>query len=71
MTDRKRQEDTNREQKNAGSEDRARKNTEQNDREPGEGQRFDQDRVNRDRSAYESQNQGQGPQNVGDQSRTR
>lgn len=71
MTDRKRQDDMNREQKNAGSQDRARKNTAQNDREPGEGQRFDQDRVNRDRSAYESQNQGQGPQNVGDQSRTR
>ena len=71
MTDRKRQEDVNREQKSAPGHDRARKNPAQNDREPGEGERFDQDRVNRDRSTYESQNQGQGPQNVGDQSRTR
>jgi len=71
MTDQKRQKDMNRGQKNPGNQDRDRRNTAQNDPEPAEGERFDQDRVNRDRSAYESQNQGQGPQNVGNQSRTR
>jgi nucleoid-associated protein YgaU len=43
----------------------------QPDREPAEGQRFDKERKDRDRSAVESHNQGQGPLNVGDQSRTR
>lgn len=33
--------------------------------------RFEKERQDRDRSAVESQNQGQGPLNVGDQSRTR
>ena len=71
MTDQKRQEDMNRGHKTPANQDRNRKNTAQNDPEPAEGDRFDQHRVNRDRSAHESQNQGQGPQNVGDQSRTR
>ena len=48
----------------------SRKATER-EREPVEGNRFDKERQDRDRSTYESQNQGQGPNNVGDQSRTR
>ena len=51
MTDQKRQKDMNRGQKNPGNQDRDRRNTAQNDPEPAEGERFDQDRVNRDRSA--------------------
>jgi hypothetical protein len=71
MTDQKRHEDMNRGHKNPGNQDRDRRNTAQNNPEPEEGERFSKDRVNRDRSAFESQNQGQGPQHVGDQSRTR
>jgi hypothetical protein len=41
------------------------------DREKAEGSRFDRERQDRDRGAYENQNQGHGPSNVGDQSRTR
>ena len=41
------------------------------DRGPVEGSRFDKERQDRDRSTFESQNQGHGPSNVGDQSRTR
>lgn len=40
-------------------------------REAADGNRFDKERQDRDRSTFESQNQGQGPNNVGDQSRTR
>jgi hypothetical protein len=36
-----------------------------------EEDRFDEKRVNRDRSVVEQANQGQGPLNVGDQSRAR
>jgi hypothetical protein len=36
-----------------------------------EPNRFERERVNRDRSVPEQANQGQGPMNVGDQSRTR
>ena len=36
-----------------------------------EPDRFDPERVNRDRGVAEQANQGQGPLNVGDQSRTR
>jgi hypothetical protein len=36
-----------------------------------EKNRFDRERVDRDRSVAEQANQGQGPLNVGDQSRTR
>ena len=36
-----------------------------------EPDRFEDKRLNRDRSVVEQANQGQGPQNVGDQSRTR
>lgn len=43
----------------------------QPDREPVDGGRFDKERKDRSRSTVESQNQGQGPLNVGDQSRTR
>ncbi len=71
MTDQKRHEDMERGHKSPGNQDRERQNTAQNDPEPKENERFDKDRVNRDRSAFESQNQGQGPNNVGDQSRTR
>jgi hypothetical protein len=45
--------------------------TRQNDPAPTEGNRFTKERQDRDRSSYESQNQGTGPMNVGDQSRTR
>jgi hypothetical protein len=36
-----------------------------------EPERFERERVDRDRSVTEQANQGQGPLNVGDQSRTR
>jgi len=36
-----------------------------------EPDRFDDKRTNRDRSVVEQENQGHGPQNVGDQSRAR
>ena len=53
--------------------DRARKTGETHswDQEPAQESRFDKERQDRDRSAFEGQNQGQGPSNVGDQSRTR
>jgi hypothetical protein len=40
-------------------------------REAADGNRFDKERQDRDRGTFESQNQGHGPHNVGDQSRTR
>lgn len=52
------------------SPDRKLRDASTSDPEP-EGSRFDKERQDRDRSVYESQNQGQGPSNVGDQSRTR
>jgi hypothetical protein len=44
---------------------------EREEREEAEGNRFSRERQDRDRGAFEGQNQGHGPSNVGDQSRTR
>lgn len=62
--------DTARKAPGADQNDKTR-DTRQNDPEPNEGNRFTKERQDRDRSSYEGQNQGTGPSNVGDQSRTR
>jgi hypothetical protein len=62
MTDQKRTQPQNAPPEDEGRRERP------DDQEPD---RFDRKRVNRDRSVVEQANQGQGPLNVGDQSRTR
>lgn len=52
--------------------DPARQNSGRREREDDmDPDRFDEERLNRDRSVIEQENQGHGPLNVGDQSRSR
>ncbi len=72
MPNQKRPDDFDAARKAPGTErERDTRDVRPNDPEPREGDRFDKERQDRDRSSYEGQNQGQGPNNVGDQSRTR
>lgn len=67
MADQTRHQDQQREQRAPSrDQDRSSQNMGNRDREPAEGQRFDQDR-NRDRSSQNQGNQNQGNQNPGKQ----